>query len=39
MQDGAREEDVKFTKVERTLSRMSRLEKLVLGIHYVVSLR
>ena len=38
MQDGVREEDVKFTEVERTLSGMCRLETLVLGI-FNVSLR
>ena len=31
--------DVKFTEVEQTLSEMGRLEKLVLGIGYHVSLR
>ena len=35
----ARERDVKFTEVEQTLSGMVRLEKLVLGIGYGVSLR
>ena len=35
----ARERDVKFTEVEQTLSGMGRLEKLVLGIDYGVSLR
>ena len=39
MQRGARERDVKFTEVEQTLSGMGRLEKLVLGIDYGVSLR
>ena len=33
------ERDVRFTKVEQTLSRMGRLEKLVLGIRYGVSLK
>ena len=33
------ERDVKFTEVEQTLSRMGRLEKLLLGIGYDVSLR
>ena len=39
MQRGVREEDVKFTEVERTLSGMGGLEMLVLGIGYGVSLR
>ena len=40
MQDGVSEWDVKFTEVElQTLSGMGRLEKLVLGIGYDVSLR
>ena len=39
MQHGVSDEDVKFTEVEWTLSVMGRLEKLVLGIDYVVSLR
>ena len=39
MQDGVGERDVKFTEVEKTLSGMGRLEKLVLGIYYGVSLR
>ena len=38
MQDGVGERDVKFTEVEKTLSGMGRLEKLVLGI-WDVSLR
>ena len=38
MQDGVTE-DVKFTEVEKTLSGMGRLEKLVLGIGRGVSLR
>ena len=38
MQDGETEEDV-ITKVEQTLSGMGRLEKLVLGIEFDVSLR
>ena len=38
MQGGLGEMDVKFTKVEKTLSGMGQLEKLVLGIDYVVSL-
>ena len=38
MQDGETE-DAKFTEVEQTLSGMGRLEKLVLGIGYDVSLR
>ena len=38
MQDGVTE-DAKFTEVEQTLSGMARLEKLVLGIGYGVSLR
>ena len=39
MQDGVGERDVKFTEVEKTLSGMGRLEKLVLGIAHGVSLR
>ena len=39
MQDGVGERDAKFTEVEQTLSGMGRLEKLVLGIGYGVSLR
>ena len=39
MQRGVSERDVKFTEVEQTLSGMGRLEKLVLGIGYDVSLR
>ena len=39
MQDGVGERDVKFTKVEQTLSGMGRLKKLVLGIYYDVSWR
>ena len=39
MQDGVGKRDVKFTEVEQTLSGMGRLEKLVLGIDYGVSLR
>ena len=39
MQGGLGEMDVKFTKVEKTLSGMGQLKKLVLGIDYVVSLR
>ena len=39
MQDGVGERDVMFTEVEQTLSGMGRLEKLVLGIGYGVSLR
>ena len=39
MQDGVGERDVKFTEVEQTHSGMGRLEKLVLGFHYGVSLR
>ena len=39
MQRGMREEDVEFTKVERTLSEMCKLDKLVLGISSGVSLR
>ena len=39
MQDGVGERDVKFTEIEQTLSGMGRLEKLVLGIGYGVSLR
>ena len=34
-----REEDVKFTEVEQTLTRMSQLENLELGISYGVSLK
>ena len=39
MQDGVGERDVKFTEVEKTLSRMGRLEKLVLGFDECVSVR
>ena len=39
MQDGVGERDAKFTEVEQTLSGMGRLEKLVLGIGYDVSVR
>ena len=39
MQDGVGEKDVKFVEVEQALSRMGRLEKLVLGIGFDVSLR
>ena len=39
MQDGVGERDVMFTEVEKTLSGMGRLEKLVLGIGHDVSLR
>ena len=39
MQDGEAEEDVRITEVEHTLSGMGRVEKLVLGIGYGVSLR
>ena len=39
MQDEVGERDVKFTEVEQTLSRMGRLEKLLLGIDENVSLR
>ena len=35
----ARERDVKFIEVEQSLSGMGRLEKLVLGIDYGVSVR
>ena len=38
MQDGVGERDVKFTEVEKTLSGMGRLEKLVLGFRFSVSL-
>ena len=38
MQDGVGERDVKFTEVEQ-MSGMGRLETLVLGIGYDVSLR
>ena len=34
-----REEDAKFTEVERALIGMFKIEKLVLGINYDVSLR
>ena len=34
MQDGVSDEDATFTEVEQSLSGMSRLEKLVLGIDY-----
>ena len=37
MQDGVRKEDVKFTKIERTLSGMGGPETLSLGIAYGVS--
>ena len=39
MQDGVREEVVKFTEVERTLSGLVKLETVVLGMHSGVSLR
>ena len=39
IQDGVGERDVKFTEVERALSGMGQLEKLVLGINKYVSLR
>ena len=39
MQDGVGERDVQFTEVEQALSRIGRLEKLVLGISEYVSLR
>ena len=39
VQDGVREEDVKITEVERTLSGLVSLETVVLGIHSGVSLR
>ena len=39
MQDEVGEKDVKFTEVEKTLSGMGQMEKLVLGIGYGVSLR
>ena len=39
MQDGVSDDNVKCTEVEQTLSGMGRLEKLVLGIDYGVSLR
>ena len=39
MQDGVGERDVMFTEVEKNLSGMGRLEKLVLVISYGVSLR
>ena len=32
MQDGVREEELKFSEMEQTLAGMSRLEKLVLGM-------
>ena len=38
MQDGVREEGM-LNEVEQTLARMGRLEKLMLGIGYDVSLR
>ena len=39
MQDGVREEDVKFTELEQILSGLVNLETLVLGIDNCVSLR
>ena len=39
MQDGVGERDVMFTDVEKTLSGMGRLEKLLLEIDEDVSLR
>ena len=39
MQDGVGKRDVKFSEVEKALSGMGRLEKLVLGIDDGVSLR
>ena len=39
MQDGVGVRDANFSKVEQTLSGMSRLEKLVLRIGHDVSLR
>ena len=39
MQDGVREEDVKFTEVEQTLSALVKVETLMLGISSRVSLR
>ena len=39
MQDGVGERDVTFTEVEKTLFGMGRLEKLVLGIGFDVSLK
>ena len=39
MQREVREEDVKFTEVEQTLSVVASLGKLVLGIGFNVSLR
>ena len=39
MQDEEGERDVKFTEVEKTLSGMGRLEMMLLGIGYDVSLR
>ena len=39
MQDGVREEDVKYTEVERPLIGMVKVETLVLGIGSSVSLR
>ena len=38
MQEGVREQDI-LNRLEQTLSGMGRLEKLVLGIHRVVSYR
>ena len=39
MQDGVREEDVKFTEVEQTLSGLTKVETLMLEISSRVSLR
>ena len=41
MQDGVREEDVKFHAVEQILTGLDKLEKLVMGIQFgdYVSLR
>ena len=38
MQDGVSEQDM-LNRLEQTLSRMGRLERLVLGIHFYVILR
>ena len=39
MRFGVGEKDVKFTEIEKTLSRMGRLEKLVVGFTESVSWR
>ena len=39
MQDEVREEELKLNEMEQALAGMSRLEKVVLGVDYEVSLR